>query len=404
MISVDEALARILDGAKPLGPEQVSLAEALGRTLAQDVAARRTQPPAAVSAMDGYAVRGADVAKLPAVLTQVGSVPAGQNYPHTLKQGECVRIFTGAPLPDGADTVVIQEDTEVSGARVTMTVARSGKHVRKAGIDFRDGDIVLRAGRVLTPRDVGLAAAANVPWLPVARRPRVAILPTGDEVVMPGDPVGPNQIVSSNGPALAAFVRACGGEPLLLGVAPDDARALQSMVAAARGVDLLVTTGGASVGEHDLVRDALGAEGMKLDFWKIAMRPGKPLIFGRLGQVPVLGLPGNPVSALVCAAVFLRPLLGALLGSAPRAHAARATARLGASLAANDRRQDYIRATLARDASGALTVTPFPVQDSSMVSVLARADALIVRKPSEPAAQAGDLVEILPLGDGQAGL
>lgn len=404
MIPVEEALTRILGGAKPLGPEQVGLADALGRTLAADVAARRTQPPAAMSAMDGYAVRGTDVAKLPAVLTQVGSVPAGQNYPHALKPGECVRIFTGAPLPEGADTVVIQEDTEVSGARVTMKDARAGKHVRKAGIDFREGEVVLRAGRVLTPRDVGLAAAANVPWLSVARRPRVAILPTGDEVVMPGEPVGPNQIVSSNGPALAAFVRACGGEPLLLGVAPDDARALQAMVAAARGVDLLVTTGGASVGEHDLVRDALGAEGMTLDFWKIAMRPGKPLIFGRLGAVPVLGLPGNPVSTLVCAAVFLRPLLAALLGSAPRAHEARATAKLAVPLAANDRRQDYIRATLSRDASGVLAVTPFPLQDSSMVSVLAQADALIVRKPSDPAAKAGDLVEILPLGDGAAGL
>ncbi len=404
MISVDEALQRILGGAKPLGPEQISLADALGRTLAADVAARRTQPPAAMSAMDGYAVRGADVAKLPATLTRVGSVPAGKNYPHALKPGECVRIFTGAPLPEGADTVVIQEDTEVSGDRVTMKDAKPGRHVRKAGIDFREGDVVLRAGRVLTPRDVGLAAAANAPWLSVARKPRVAILPTGDEVVMPGEPVGPNQIVSSNGPALAAFVRACGGEPLLLGVAPDEAHALQTMVAAARGVDLLVTTGGASVGEHDLVRDALGAEGMTLDFWKIAMRPGKPLIFGRLGAVPVLGLPGNPVSTIVCAAIFLRPLLDALLGAVRPLEETKPTAKLAQPLAANDQRQDYIRATLARDAAGALTVAPYPVQDSSMVSVLARADALIVRKPGATAAPAGELVEILPLGNGALGI
>ncbi|MCX7356295.1 MAG: molybdopterin molybdotransferase MoeA [Alphaproteobacteria bacterium] len=404
MISVAEALQRVLTGAKPLGAEQVGLAEALGRTLAEDVRARRTQPPAAMSAMDGYAVRGADVGRLPATLTQVGSVPAGKNYPHALKAGECVRIFTGAPLPEGADTIVIQEDTEVSGDRITMTNALSGKHVRKAGIDFREGDVVLRAGRVLTPRDIGLAAAANWPWLSVARRPRVAILPTGDEVVMPGDPIGPNQIVSSNGPALAAFVRACGGEPLLMGVAPDEANALQAMVAAARGVDLLVTTGGASVGEHDLVRDALAAEGMTLDFWKIAMRPGKPLIFGRLGAVPVLGLPGNPVSTIVCAALFLRPLLDALLGAVRPAAEANPTAKLAQPLTANDQRQDYIRATLSRDATGALTVAPFPLQDSSMVSVLARADALIVRKPSEPAAKAGDLVEILPLGNGALGI
>jgi len=404
MISVAEALERVLAGAKPLGAEQVSLADALGRTLAADVTARRTQPPADLSAMDGYAVRAADVAKLPATLKQVGSVPAGKNYPHALKPGECVRIFTGAPLPDGADTVVIQEDTDVSGDRITMKDARAGRHVRKAGIDFREGDVVLKAGRVLTPRDVGLAAAANQPWLSVARKPRVAILPTGDEVVMPGEPVGPNQIVSSNGPALAAFVRAAGGEPLLMGVAPDEADALQAMVAAARGADLLVTSGGASVGEHDLVRDALGAEGMKLDFWKIAMRPGKPLIFGRLGAVPVLGLPGNPVSTIVCAALFLRPLLDALLGTVRPATEAQPTAKLAQPLAANDQRQDYIRAALSRDATGALTVAPYPVQDSSMVSVLARSDALIVRKPHEPAAQAGDLVEILPLGNGALGI
>ncbi|MCC6918108.1 MAG: molybdopterin molybdotransferase MoeA, partial [Alphaproteobacteria bacterium] len=388
----------------PMPAEIVPIEAAHGRVLASPLAARLTQPPFNASAMDGYAVRAADVANVPATLTQVGAVPAGQNYPHFLKPGECVRIFTGAPLPEGADTVVIQEDTEVAGARVTMKAAKAGRHVRQAGIDFRAGDVVLRAGRVLTPRDVGLAAAANVPWLSVTRRPRVAILPTGDEVVMPGDPVGPNQIVSSNGPALAAFVRACGGEPLLLGVAPDDARALQAMVAAARGVDLLVTTGGASVGEHDLVRDALGAEGMVLDFWKIAMRPGKPLIFGRLGAVPVLGLPGNPVSAMVCAALFLRPLIHALLGAAPRGDSAPATATLGTPLPANDRRQDYIRASLSRDASGALVATPFPLQDSSMMSVLARSDVLIVRKPGEPAAEAGETVEVLTLDGGAAGI
>jgi molybdopterin molybdotransferase len=277
MISVEEARRRLLAPLVPLGAEQVAVSEAAGRVLAEDVEARRTQPPWDVSAMDGYAVRAGDATSVPARLKVVGSVPAGQAYAGMVGRGEAVRIFTGAPMPKGADAVVIQEDTERAGDSVVVReAAPPGQHVRLAGLDFRAGEVGLRAGRRLSARDVGLAAAMNRPWLMVHRKPRIAILPTGDEVVMPGDPVGPHQIVSSNGLALAALVSQCGGIPLHLPIAPDNADALQRIAAASAGADFLVTTGGASVGEHDLVRDALGASGLALDIWKNAMRPGKP--------------------------------------------------------------------------------------------------------------------------------
>jgi len=397
VISVEEARRRLLAPLAALAAEQVALSEAVGRVLAEDVAARRTQPPFAVSAMDGYAVRAADVARVPARLNVVGSVPAGQAYAGSVGSGEAVRIFTGAPVPSGADTIVIQEDTERDGDIVTVReAAPPGHYVRPAGLDFRAGDIGLRAGRLLTARDVGLAAAMNRPWLLLRRRPRIAILPTGDEVVMPGDPVGPNQIVSSNGLALAALVAQCGGIPVHLPIAPDDSTALQRIAAGASGADFLVTTGGASVGEHDLVRDALEASGLTLDFWKIAMRPGKPLMVGRYRDTPMLGLPGNPVSTLVCGLLFLKPAIERLLGLAA-AEAPPVRARLAAALPANDRRQDYLRATLARGADGTLEARPFDKQDSSMMSLLARADCLVVRQPLAPAAAQGDSVEIIPL-------
>src|SRR5947209_9434265 len=264
MISVEEALARLLAPLVALPPEQVSVAAAVGRVLAEDVAARRTQPPFAVSAMDGYAVRADDVAKVPASLRIIAEIPAGAGYGGTIGTSEAARIFTGAPLPDGADTIVIQEDTERDGDRVEVREgAPKGRYVRRAGLDFAEGDVLLRAGRRLTPRDIGLAAAMNRPWLFVHRRPRVGILSTGDEIVMPGDPIGPHQIVSSNSLSLAAFTVACGGTPVSAGNAPDDPAALRRIAAATSGVDLLVTTGGASVGEHDLVRDALGADGLE---------------------------------------------------------------------------------------------------------------------------------------------
>ncbi|MDP6351594.1 MAG: molybdopterin molybdotransferase MoeA [Alphaproteobacteria bacterium] len=404
MISVGEALDRILAAFEPLAPEEVSLGQALGRVLARDVAARRTQPPVAVSAMDGYAARGADVATVPAVLRLIGAAPAGAAYPGTVGPGETVRIFTGGPVPEGADTVVMQEDTEAEGDRVTVNeAAKAGQFVRAAGLDFQEGVVGLEAGAVLNARDIGLAAAMNHPWLSVRRQPRVAILATGDEIVMPGDPVGVNQIVSANSLALAAFVAACGGVPINLGIAPDRTDALRAMAAGARGTDLLVTTGGVSVGEHDLVREALGAQGLEVDFWRIAMRPGKPLMFGRLGPVPVMGVPGNPVSALVCCLIFLRPALGRMLGLAPD-RGPPSTARLAAPLEANDRRQDYLRARLFRDDHGRLCTEAFAPQDSSMISLLAWADCLILRAPDAASAEVGAEVEIVMFPPGLPGV
>jgi molybdopterin molybdotransferase len=401
MISVAEAVQRIVAALSPLPPEQVAVSEGLGRVLAEDAASRRTQPPIAVSAMDGYAVRAADVATLPAELKLVGYAQAGGSHAGTVGPGEAVRIFTGAPVPAGADAIVIQENTEAAGDRVRVVDGKApvGRFIRKAGLDFKEGDVLLRAGRVLTARDVGLAAAMNLPWLKVRRRPRIAILATGDEIVMPGEPIGPNQIVSSNALALAAFVTAAGGVPIDLGIAPDSAEALKTMAAGARGADMLITTGGASVGDHDLVRHVLGDVGLEIDFWKIAMRPGKPLMSGRIGEVPMLGLPGNPVSAQVCAALFLWPAIRAMLGADTR-ETRFVRARLGRALGENDEREDYLRAGLERQPDGTLVATPFETQDSSMFATMARADALIVRAPHAPPLPAGAEVSVLPLAGG----
>ncbi len=404
MLSVAEALGRITAAFAPLPAETVGLGEALGRVLAEDVAARVTQPPKDVSAMDGYAVRAADVAQVPARLAVIGRVPAGGAFEGSLGPGQAVRIFTGAPLPAGADAIVIQEDTETEGDTVVVKEgAAQGTYVRPAGLDFRAGEVGLAAGRRLSARDVGLAAAMDRPWLQVHRRPRVAVLATGDEVVLPGDPRGPSQIVSSNGFSLAAFVQACGGQAIHLGIAPDDKAALKTLVDGARGADLLVTTGGVSVGEHDLIRDALEDRGLEMDFWRIAMRPGKPLLFGRIGATPILGLPGNPVSSLVCATLYLRPAIEVMLGRTGQAPPPE-NAILGADLEANDRRQDYLRARLEVDSRGRRLAVPFERQDSSMLATLARADCLIVRKPLAAPAKAGEVVEIVPLSGGVLGI
>ena len=404
MISVEEALNRILEHFHPLPAETVGIGEAFGRVLATGVTARITQPPRAVSAMDGYAVRSADVAGVPTVLTVVGAVPAGALFEGRVGDGQAVRIFTGAPLPEGADAIVIQEDTTVSGDQVTVQESSpAGHYVRPAGLDFAEGDPGPRAGRQLTARDVGLIAAMNHPWVQVHRRPRVAILATGDEVVMPGDPMGPSQIVSSNGLSLAAFVRACGGDPIQLGIAPDRSERLAELAAGARGADLLLTAGGASVGEHDLVQSALEDQGLKLDFWKIAMRPGKPLMFGHLGETPMLGLPGNPVSALVCALLFARPALNRLRGLDAAAHPVTPMV-LGADLPANDRRQDYLRAKVSQDPAGQRVATPYGRQDSSMLAMLAAAEGLILRPPHAEAIPKGTTVPVLELRELAGGL
>jgi molybdopterin molybdotransferase len=405
MISVEEAIQRVEKAFTPLAAEQVSLVDALGRTLAEDLRARRSQPPVAVSAMDGYAVRAADVQKLPAKLKIIGHVPAGASFSGEVGPGDAVRIFTGAPVPAGADTIVIQENTQGGKRDVTVVDGKAppGRYVRPAGLDFAEGEVLIEAGKVLTARDIGLAAGMNIPWLRVTRKPRIALLSTGDEIVMPGESIGPNQIVSSNGLALASFVRAQGGEPLDLGIALDSEESLRAMAKGAKGADLLVTTGGASVGEHDLVQKVLGKEGLEVDFWKIAMRPGKPLIFGRLGATPLLGLPGNSVSAIVCAVIYLGTALRRMLGVAEKKRPA-ATAILAVPLPENDERQDYLRATLEYDEHGRLTARPFQAQDSSMFSRLAHADCLVVRAPHAPAAKAGIQVTIIPLGGGTIGI
>jgi len=400
VISVEEALSRLLEPLTALPPEQISLADGLGRILAEEVAARRTQPPFAVSAMDGYAVRVEDLGRIPVELRIVAEVPAGAGFGGHVGAGEAARIFTGAPLPAGTDTIVIQEDTQRNGDRVrVLEGAPPGRYVRREGLDFAEGEVLLRPGRRLTARDIGLLAAMNRPWLFVHRRPRIGILSTGDEIVMPGDPIGPHQIVSSNSLSLAAFAAACGCVPVSVGNAPDNPEALRRIAAATRGVDLLVTTGGVSVGEHDLVRGALAADGFELDFWQIAMRPGKPLMVGRYRGTPMVGLPGNPVSTLVCALLFLKPAFDRLSGAAAETEAT-STARLRVALPKNDRRQDYLRARLVRAADGALEALPFEVQDSSMMALLAAADCLVVRPPLAPAVPVGTIVPIVlfPVG------
>jgi molybdopterin molybdotransferase len=396
MLSVDEARSRILADLRATPPETVALAEAWGRVLAAPLAARLTQPPSDVSAMDGYALRAAD-GELGAIVTVIGTAPAGHPFAGSVGPGQAVRIFTGSVIPDGADAVLIQEDAERDSDRLTVREAvKPGRHIRRAGQDFSTGQTVIDAPRRLGVRDIGLAAAANHPWLSVHRRPRVAILATGDEIALPGEPIPPGGIVSSNAHALAALVRAGGGEPCVLPIAADTLDAVGAVADAMAGMDMLVSTGGASVGDHDLVIAGLKQRGMELDFWKIAMRPGKPLVFGRLGAAPFLGLPGNPVSAIICATLFLLPALARLSGL-PAAAPPVSQGIAGAPLAANDGRADHLRATLHTDDAGQLVATPFPVQDSAMLKRLAHADALILRAPHAPALPAGAPIAMIRL-------
>lgn len=397
-LTVEEALARILRGASIIGETQRrDLLAAHGHVLSEPLAAGLTQPPFDASAMDGYALRAADVADLPATLRVVGESAAGRGFPGEIARGEAVRIFTGAPIPAGADAVVIQENTAREGSRVTV---REGKHdlehIRPRGGDFRAGDVLLPAGRRLTARDITLAAAMGHAVLPVRRQPSVAILATGDELVLPGVAPGQDQIVCSNTFGIAGMVRAAGAVPRLLGIARDTTESLGELISMAEGADILVTVGGASVGDHDLVGPVLASRGLALDFWRIAMRPGKPLMYGRLDRQHVIGLPGNPVSSLVCTRLFVIPLVRALLGLEPEPSRP-IEARTDVTLAANGPRAHYMRAAVHRAADGELEVTPVASQDSSLMRLLADADCLIVRPIGAPEVQAGHRVPILML-------
>jgi molybdopterin molybdotransferase len=397
MLSVREAHARVIAAFSALPAETVSIADAAGRVLASAPRARLTQPPADLSAMDGYAVRAEDVPAAPTTLTLVGQAPAGGSYDHALKPGEAVRIFTGGPLPMGADSIVIQEDTKAEGNRITVLEApRPGRHIRKAGLDFSAGDAPFPAGHTLTTRDVALLAAMNLPWLSVHRKPRIAILSTGNELVLPGEPIGRNQIISSSGIAVAALVRAWGAEPTLFEIARDERSVTEQAIVAGAQHDMLITLGGASVGDHDLVQDSLKAQGFAMDFWRIAMRPGKPLMFAARDRARVLGLPGNPVSTMVCALLFLKPAMDRMLGQ-PGDLPATTTARLAVDVKENDQREDYVRALARRQPDGSLSVEPHKIQDSSMLSVLSWCNALMVRPPHDPAKKTGEAVQIIDL-------
>ncbi|MGH1574441.1 molybdopterin molybdotransferase MoeA [Methylobacterium sp. P31] len=401
LIPVAEALARVLASVThPVEAETVTLAGAAGRTLAADIVASRTQPPFPASAMDGYAVRSADAAASGASLQLIGTSAAGHGFTGRIGQGEAVRIFTGAPVPDGADAILIQEDAEAEGGnvRVVEPVAPN-RFIRRPGLDFTAGETLLTAGMCLDARRLALAAAAGHPRLSVRRRPRVAILATGDELVEPGSAPAWDQIVASNSLAVGALAAEAGAEIIDLGIAGDDHGALEDAFRRAREAraDLLVTLGGASVGDHDLVQAALAKEGLELDFWRVALRPGKPLMHGRLGNMLVIGLPGNPVSSIVCGLLFVVPAIRALQGD-PQAGADRSEpATLGRDLQANDGRADYMRASLAIEPGRLPVASPEQRQDSSMLAVLGRAEALLVRAPHAPPVRAGDPCRIIRL-------
>jgi molybdopterin molybdotransferase len=396
-ISVAEALARIVRGVETLEAEAVDLFAADKRVLAETVTARRTQPPFDVSAMDGFAVRAEDVATTPVTLKLIGQSAAGHGFSGRIGPGEAVRIFTGAPLPEAADAVVIQENTVHDATSVTVQEGVPDRgHVRTRGYDFSTGQALIATGRQLTSRDVTLAAAAGFSELMVRRRPVVALLATGDELVLPGEPVGPDQIVCSNPFGIAALVRRAGGVARFVGIARDERDDLAAKCAEARDADILLTIGGASVGDHDLVGPVLQDMGMELAFWRIGMRPGKPLMFGRLGGLHVLGVPGNPVSSMICARIFMVPLIRAMLGL-PDDGLNRMTAYAAVELSANGDREHYMRATQSVGADGRILATPVASQDSSLLGHLAAADCLIVRPVRDPPVRAGDSVTIMPL-------
>lgn len=394
MIGVDEAIKRIHSAFAPLEAERVPLTRACGRVLANDAIATVDQPPAAVSAMDGYAVRLEDAHEAGRVLRIIGSAPAGHPFSGRVEPGQALRIFTGGLVPTGADAILIQENARAQGEEIVTLAPASPKHIRPAALDFRSGTLLVPAGRRLTGRDISLIAAGDLPDVMVRPKPRVAIAATGDELSRPGEPRAPGGIAASSLYGLCALVEQWGGQATDLGILRDTVEAIGELPRLAGHSDLVITLGGASVGDHDLVQRALEPKGFVLDFWKIAMRPGKPFIFGRLGATPLIGLPGNPVSAIVCAILFVRAALDAMLGLVPEP--CLLSARAAVPLDANDTRQDYIRARL-QNREGELWVEPFDVQDSSMLSTLAASQCFLVRPPHAVPVSVGDPVSILML-------
>ena len=390
MISVSDALEHLFELANPMETELVSLREAAGRVLAENVTASRTQPPFNASSMDGYALRAAEV-EADAMFKVIGEAAAGRSFAGHVNAGQCVRIFTGAPMPEGTDFVVIQEDVERRDNLITLGRDMDGKsNVRPAGGDFFEGSIV-SSPRMLGAADVALLAAMNLPQLPVFKRPTVAILATGDELVAPGETPAPDQIIASNSYGLAAQLEGLGASARILPIAKDTQTSLKTALSLTEGADLIVTIGGASVGEYDIVADVAGELGMEQSFYKVAMRPGKPLMAGSLNGVPMIGLPGNPVSSLVCGTIFVRPFVRAMLGLG-KAAAPRSMGTLAAPLPKNGPREHYMRAAFENDGLRA-----FERQDSSLLTVLAGADALLVRPPHDPPQPAGAEIEFIPL-------
>lgn len=390
MITVEEALTRVLALALPMEAEEVPLTDALGRVLAAPIRAKLSQPPFNAAAMDGYAIRKAD---LGGELTVIGEAAAGAPWTGQPSARSAVRIFTGAPVPDGYDLVVMQEDVARQGDRITIERPQNNSNIRPQGNDFEENSEFFPE-RPLTPRDIGLIAAMNVAQVSVVRRPRVAVLAGGDELVPPGTTPGPGQIICSNDIAIAAIARQAGADALCLPIAKDSPDSLLAGFARAEGADLIVTIGGASVGDHDLIGQVTETLGMERAFYKVAMRPGKPLIAGRIGTIAMVGLPGNPVSSIVCAEIFMRPLLRAMQGL--RADRPLRSGILGRDLGAEGNRRHYLRATLEIE-DGAEVITPFESQDSARLGLLARADVLLVRPADDPARKRGDRVSFLSL-------
>jgi molybdopterin molybdotransferase len=389
LMPVAEALSRIIATAKTCKTETIKLEHALGRILAVNCVAKRDQPPFPASAMDGYAIRHADLSQ---ILRVIGVSAAGHGFKGTVKSGQAVRILTGAPLPKGADTIIIQENVRRDGEQLhILEPTLFGRNIRSQGLDFKKADVLVPAGTKLNARDIGLCAAGNYQSLRVRMKPRIALFTTGDELVLPGQKPRADQIISSNSHAISAMLQSWGAEVINFGIIADSLKATQAAIKKAGFADILVTTGGASVGDHDYVQQALKKSGIKIDFWKIALRPGKPLMFGTKGKLRVLGLPGNPVSALVCSRIFLKPLIDKMTAASQSNSVT--LAKLGAALPANDGRQDYIRANL-QDENGTRTATPFTTQDSSMQRTLRNADCLIIREPHANAASVGTLVEV----------